>query len=38
VNYDECSSTYLRSAIQAGADWRGLIPGEIADLVEQIYR
>jgi nicotinate (nicotinamide) nucleotide adenylyltransferase len=38
VNYDECSSTYLRSAIQAGADWRGLIPGERADLVEQIYR
>lgn len=37
-NYDACSSTRLRETIRDTDDWRVLIPGEIADIVEKIYR
>jgi nicotinate (nicotinamide) nucleotide adenylyltransferase len=37
-NYDECSATRFRDAIKRGEDWRPLVPKDIADLVEEIYR
>ena len=37
-NYDDYSSTRFREAIKSGEEWRALIPQDIAQLVEEIYR
>jgi cytidyltransferase-like protein len=37
-NLDDCSSSRLREMVARGADWRSLVPDEIVDLVERIYR
>jgi nicotinate (nicotinamide) nucleotide adenylyltransferase len=37
-NYDNCSSTRLRETIRQKGDWRQLVPEEIAEMVEKIYR
>lgn len=37
-NYDDYSSTRLRQAIHSGIEWRTLLPVEIAEVVEAIYR
>jgi len=36
-DWDEVSSTEVRSRIVAGDDWRQLVPPEIIDMVESLY-
>jgi nicotinic acid mononucleotide adenylyltransferase len=37
-NLDEFSSSRLKDLLARGEDWRPLVPGEIADMVEEIYK
>ena len=37
-DYDRCSSTLVRERIKAGSEWRDLVPDDIAEMIERIYR
>ena len=37
-SFNEVSSTEIRRRIAAGEEWRSLVPGEIAEAVERLYR
>lgn len=37
-DYDEYSSTRVREFITSGREWRDLVPAEVVDLIEKIYR
>ena len=37
-DYDRCSSTLVRERIKAGGQWRDLVPDDIAEMIERIYR
>ncbi len=37
-DYDRCSSTLVRERIKAGGQWRDLVPNDIAEMIERIYR
>lgn len=37
-DYDGCSSTLVREHIKTGQAWRDLVPDDIVEMIEQIYR